>query len=98
MTEQHEAEMQMLKELLNKNNIKSKKGIDRLNKCVKMSPNRKGVLKMSETEKKVVSLTHTESTHIIHLPVKWVRELDIEKDTQIMLEYDGKDIKISKLK
>ena len=93
MTEQHEAEMQMLKELLNKNNIKSKKGIDRLKKYVKMSPNRKGVLKMSETEKKVVSLTHTESTHIIHLPVKWVRELDIEKDTQIMLEYDGKELK-----
>ena len=92
------AEYMMLLETLNKNNIKSKKGIDRLNKGVKMSPNRKGVLKMNETEKKVVSLTHTESTHIIHLPVKWVRELGVEKDTQIMLEFDGKNIIISKLK
>ena len=98
MTEQHEAEMQMLKELLNKNHTKSKKDIDNCTKGVKMSPNRKGVLKMKETEKKVVSLTHTESTHIIHLPVKWVRELGVEKDTQIMLEFDGKNIIISKLK
>ena len=51
-----------------------------------------------EKESKVVSLTHTESTHIVHLPIKWVRELDVEKDSQIVLEYDGKQIVVKKLK
>ena len=49
------------------------------------------------TEKRVVSLTHTESTHIVHIPVKWIRELDLEKDTQVVLEYDGEKITIKKL-
>lgn len=52
---------------------------------------------MKKQEKKVVSLTHTKTTHIIHLPTKWVQEMDVEKDVQIVLEYDGEKIVVTKL-
>lgn len=48
-------------------------------------------------EKKVVSLTHMKTTHIVHLPKKWAEELKIENDKQILLEFDGKKITITKL-
>ena len=52
---------------------------------------------MKKIEKKVVCLTHTKTTHIIHLPTKWVQEMNIEKDSQIVLEFDGKKIIVTKL-
>ncbi|MBO7735211.1 MAG: hypothetical protein J6S67_21785 [Methanobrevibacter sp.] len=94
------AEYMMLMEALNKNNINDKKNIDNKNDSDKITDNRKGVSEMNKVEKKVVSLTHTKtSTHLVHLPVKWVKELDIEDDVQIVLEYDAdkKKITISKL-
>lgn len=100
MTEQKLAELRMLKQLLDEKNIKNKKNIDNKNDSDKITDNRKGVSEMNKVEKKVVSLTHTKtSTHLVHLPVKWVKELDIEDDVQIVLEYDAdkKKITISKL-
>lgn len=85
MTEQHEAEMQMLKELLNK---KYKKDIDFYSDNDKMPDNRKGVYKMKSNEKKVVCLTHTKTSHIIHIPVKWAKDMDVENDKQIVLEFE----------
>lgn len=97
MTEEHYAEIKMLKELLDKKCIKDKKSIYNDEKNDMIRENRKGVPKMKKSEKKVVCLTHTKTTHIIHLPTKWVQEMNIEKDSQIVLEFDGKKITVTKL-
>lgn len=97
MTEEHRAEIKMLKELLNKKCIKDKKSIDIFYKYGKVQEDRKGVFNMKKSEKKVVSLTHSRTTHIVHLPRKWAEEMGIENDKQILLEYDGKKIIITKL-
>ena len=97
MNEQRKAELEMLKELLDKKCIKDKKSIYNDEKNDMIGENRKGVPKMKKSEKKVVCLTHTKTTHIIHLPTKWVQEMNIEKDSQIVLEFDGKKIIVTKL-
>ena len=98
MTEEHRAEIKMLKDLLNKKCKKDKKSIDILCEYDKFDNiDRKEVSKMKNVEKKVVSLTHSRTAHIVHLPRKWVEEMGVEKDKQIILEYDGKKIVITKL-
>lgn len=97
MNEQRKSELEMLKELLDKKCIKDKKSIYNDEKNDMIEENRKGVPKMKKSEKKVVCLTHTKTTHIIHLPTKWVQEMNIEKDSQIVLEFDGKKITVTKL-
>lgn len=98
MTEQHKAEMEMLKDLLYKKCKKNKKSIDNEKKNDRISDIRKEVLKMKK-EKKVISLTHNKSTHIVHLPRKWALDMGIENETQIVVEYDSskKVIIVSKL-
>ena len=51
----------------------------------------------NKTKKKVVSLTKTKSSFIIHLPIKWIRESDLENQSQVILEYDGETITVKKL-
>lgn len=62
--------------------------------------NKKGVLKEMAKSilKKFVAFTHTVSAHFIHIPVKWCKEMDIEKDKQVLLEFDGEKITIKKIK
>lgn len=93
------AEYMMLIETLNKKYKKNKKDIDCKKECVRIGKNKKEVKEMKKTEKKVVSLTHNKSTHIVHLPRKWALDMEIENETQIVVEYDSnkKVIIISKL-
>lgn len=37
---------------------------------------------------KYISLTHTPSTHIINIPIKVVRDMNISEDELIHIEYD----------
>lgn len=94
MTEQHKAEMEMLKELLNKKSRKNKKDIDCIKECGRIGKNKKEVKEMKKTEKKVVSLTRNKSTHIVHLPRKWALDMELENETQIVVEYDSSEKKI----
>jgi hypothetical protein len=47
---------------------------------------------------KYISLTHTPSTHIVCLPVKMVRELDLLKDNTVQIKLDDDKIIITKVK
>jgi antitoxin component of MazEF toxin-antitoxin module len=47
---------------------------------------------------KYISLTHTPSTHIVCLPVKMVRELDLLKDNTVQIKLDDDKIIIEKVK
>jgi antitoxin component of MazEF toxin-antitoxin module len=47
---------------------------------------------------KYIALTHTPSTHIVCLPVKMVRELDLLKDNTVQIKLDDDKIIIEKVK
>lgn len=48
--------------------------------------------------KKIVALTHTISSHFVHLPKKWCEQMKLEKEDQVLLEFDGEKITVRKLK
>lgn len=48
----------------------------------------KGVNKMKLI--KYIALTHTPSTHIICIPAKVVKDMDISEDSDVQIEYDDK--------
>ena len=37
---------------------------------------------------KYIALTHTPSTHIICIPAKVVKDMDISEDSDVQIEYD----------
>lgn len=47
---------------------------------------------------KYIALTHTPSTHIICIPVKMVRALELEEDNTVQIELDNDKIIIKKVK
>lgn len=47
---------------------------------------------------KYIALTHTRSTHIICIPVKMVKELELKKDRIVQIELDDDKIIIKKVK
>lgn len=49
---------------------------------------------------KYIALTHTPTTHIICVPAKVVKEMDISTDTLVQVEYDSetKVMKLTKIK
>lgn len=49
---------------------------------------------------KYIALTHTPSTHIICIPAKVVKDMDISKDKDVQIEYDDvtKTMTLKKIK
>ena len=49
---------------------------------------------------KYIALTHTPSTHIICIPARVVKDMDISEDKDVQIEYDTetKTMKITKIK
>ena len=49
---------------------------------------------------KYISLTHTPTTHIICIPAKVVKDMDISTDTIVQIEYDfdTKEMTLTKIK
>ena len=49
---------------------------------------------------KWIALTHTPSTHIICIPAKVVKDMDISKDKDVQIEYDDitKTMTLKKIK
>lgn len=49
---------------------------------------------------KYIALTRTPTTHIICIPAKAVRDMNIEEDTEVQVEYDNieKILTITKIK
>ena len=47
-----------------------------------------------------IALTHTPTSHIIHIPAKIVKDMNISSDTNVQIEYDfdTKIMKLTKLK